>query len=52
MTLDDGVIISSQNFYDSENDDDNLDMSYDELSNSFKELFDDFCKLLAKNKNL
>ncbi|XP_060971299.1 uncharacterized protein LOC133037782 [Cannabis sativa] len=52
MALDDGVSISNQNDCDSENDDDNLDMSYDELSNSFKELFDDFGKLLVKNQTL
>ncbi|XP_060960663.1 uncharacterized protein LOC133031227 [Cannabis sativa] len=35
--------------FESESDDDALDMSYDELSKSFNDLFVDFEKLLAKN---
>ena len=52
MALDEGVSTSSQSNSDSENENDNLEMSYDELSSSFKELFDDFEKVLAKNQTL
>ena len=52
MALDDGVSISSQSDCDSENDEDNLEIPYDELSSSFKDLFNDFGKLLAKNQTL
>ncbi|XP_030505326.2 uncharacterized protein LOC115720314 [Cannabis sativa] len=50
MTIDDKV--SNPNHtsdFESESDDDALDMSYDELSKSFNDLFVDFEKLLAKN---
>ncbi|KAM6587597.1 hypothetical protein CsatA_010202 [Cannabis sativa] len=50
MAIDDKV--SNPNHtsdFESESDDDALDMSYDELSKSFNDLFVDFEKLLAKN---